>query len=79
MSLRNRTRAELEAAAALLDAAAEVASLVGEHPDCALSFSERNALGVLYRANDVWQEAQLAAPAPKRKPLRRKPKAGGAK
>jgi hypothetical protein len=51
----------VRARAALLDASAEVAAILGGEPDAAheLGAELAGALGDLYRANDEWQQAQV--------------------
>lgn len=59
---RAEARCDLEAAqAALLDAAAEVASIWSPDIPFVRPASLEAALAALYRANDAWQEAQLRA------------------
>ena len=53
-------RRERAARDALIDAATEVASPIGEPERGRVILAhESEALGVLYRANDEWQEAQM--------------------
>lgn len=60
-----RTRLEREAAAELLDAAADVAAVIGGRPDPSeeLGVELAAVLGRLYSANDAWQVAQCEAAA----------------
>jgi hypothetical protein len=59
---RRPTRREKAARDALLDAATEVASVFGEPVGGEEVVGERaDVLAALYRANEDWQEAQLAA------------------
>jgi hypothetical protein len=61
MSRKPQATRLVRARAKLLDAATEVASIIGGEPDQSdeLGAELAAALGELYRANDEWQQAQV--------------------